>query len=126
MERSNDSPALRATFDEQSIEDGWTIIGEGDAGGGYESDLLMILISPDGDLYEQTSGHCSCYGHEGQWGPYPSSWTALEVMEEKLAAKDGSYSFQYDKEHLDAVREAMEYILCAGLKDKFMTVPEDK
>lgn len=69
----DDSEILRSTFEQPDIPDGWTIIGEGDAGGSYESNLLMFLISPDGRLMEQTSSHCSCYGHEGNWGPYMES-----------------------------------------------------
>lgn len=33
----------------------------------YSGDAF-VLYSKNGELYESTGGHCSCYGLEGQWG----------------------------------------------------------
>lgn len=74
-----DSAKLREVFSycKEQIEDGWTILGEGDDGD-YGSDLLMLLRGPDGKLYEQAASCCSCYGIDDQWGPVESSVEAIK------------------------------------------------
>jgi hypothetical protein len=31
--------------------------------------MSCTVYEKGGDIYVNTSGHCSCYGHEGQWSP---------------------------------------------------------
>jgi hypothetical protein len=45
-------------------------------GGSYAGDAL-VLFERDGDLYENTGSHCSCYDLEGQWEPEKTTWDAL-------------------------------------------------
>ncbi len=82
-----DSPALRETFYscKDQIEDGWEILGEGDDGVSYETDLTMFLRGPDGKLYEQEASCCSCYGIDDQWAPVESSVEAIQKTYEAYA-----------------------------------------
>ena len=69
-------------------------------GGAYEGDAL-VLYERNGQLYEVSGSHCSCYGLEGQWEPEATSWQALQ--ERQL--------YDHDTEAVDAlsalVRESM-------------------
>lgn len=37
--------------------------------GGYSGSAQVIFCGTDGELYEVTGSHCSCYGLENQWSP---------------------------------------------------------
>jgi hypothetical protein len=47
-------------------------------GGGYDG-AAIVIFEKDGQLYEVTGSHCSCYGLEGQWGPDKISWKQLAM-----------------------------------------------
>lgn len=47
-------------------------------GQAYEGDAF-VLFEQGGQLYEVHGSHCSCYGLEGQWGPEPTTWDALNM-----------------------------------------------
>ncbi len=49
---------------------------------GYEGSA-MVLFEREGQLFEVSGGHCSCYGLEGQWKPQAISWKALAMRPEK-------------------------------------------
>lgn len=46
-------------------------------GSGYEEWIWVLFIGTDGQLYEVSASHCSCYGYEDQWCPQATSWTYL-------------------------------------------------
>lgn len=51
-----------------STFDGHRVIAGYMESGGYDG-KAWILIEKEGQLYENYSSHCSCYGHEDQWNP---------------------------------------------------------
>lgn len=84
----SDSDILRKKFEQDDIADGWEILLHLDMSRAYEGDWYMVLRGPDGELYENESGHCSCRGMEGQFGPVKSSIEALRKTLE-AARKNG-------------------------------------
>ena len=75
--------------DVTDVEDSFELPGGGLAGFdvlfawyGYESysgQAQVIYLDQDGDLYEVTASHCSCYGLEDSWSPGHTSWEALAM-----------------------------------------------
>lgn len=106
MSLSDDSETLREIFysDKEKIDDGWHIIAQGDDGE-YGHDLLMFLISPGGELMEQTASCCSCYGIDDQWGPYEASLSGIEAM-----IKQHKNGYMYNTEKYNAMKEAVAWL----------------
>ena len=71
--------------------------------GGYEGYGYFVL-EKDGDLYENHSSHCSCYGMEGQWGPEPTNLTYLLDPNRRLAGYYGRHLDDQIRDHLSKLR----------------------
>lgn len=60
----------------------------------YSGNAHVIYLDQDGDMWEATAGHCSCYGLEGRWSPGPVTQEALAVRPDPT--KPGKYGFDDD------------------------------
>jgi hypothetical protein len=74
-------------------------------GASYEGDAF-VLFERAGKLYENTGGHCSCYGLEGQWEPEETTWDALVMRKLAVTAEDYGEGWLHDhsQEALDFMR----------------------
>lgn len=58
--------------------DGYAILAASGWSDGYEEGHWFLLRRlSDGALMENDSGHCSCYGFEGQWSPTEANAVAM-------------------------------------------------
>lgn len=69
---------------EQELE-GCEIIVAAYEQGGYEGSAY-VLFEKNGQLYQVSAGHCSCYGLEGSWSPEETSKEAIAHI-----AANGNY-----------------------------------
>ena len=75
------------------------------------SGSAWVLFEKNGELYEASGEHCSCYGLDGQWEP---DITCLESLEMRL--KEGTFGYFYNS---DIVRtELKKFLEIEGENDK--------
>lgn len=76
----NDVADMLRRYDEDSTAlDGCTVLFASYESGNYEGWSQVLYIGTDGELYEVTGSHCSCYGLEGQWAPARVTAAALRM-----------------------------------------------
>lgn len=68
----------------------------------YEGDAY-VLAEKNGQLFEVSGGHCSCYGLEGQWNPSEVNAAYL-----RNRAENGSFCYGSDSELVRAA--ILEYL----------------
>lgn len=65
-----------------------------------------VLAEKNGQLFEVSGGHCSCYGLEGQWSP-----AEINVNYLKHRAENGSFCYGSDSCAVtDAIKEYLNSV----------------